>query len=323
MIAAVVATQPDAISIEGFGAWCRRAATWPRPGSGRTGRRFELLAAVARSDLVMGRLVEAHADATTIMAEIGNRPPAAGARWAVWAAGPPSSVVGQRTAGGWRLGGTKHWCSGAGLVDHALVDASTDDGQRLFAVHLNQSGVDLLPPTWVGPGMARADTRSVSLDGAAAEEVGDPGQYLSRPGFWAGAVGVAACWHGGTTAVAAALLDRARRGGDGHLMAHLGAVHAALSENRAALAAAASHIDAHWDTDHLVLALTARTTIEANAREVMDRVGRALGPEPLAHNAVHAATVADLAVYVRQHHAEKDLAEIGTRVSEQVDPWPL
>ena len=87
----------------------------------------------------MGRLVEAHADAIAIMAEIG----APRCRWESaghMAAGPADSVTGERHTEGWRLDGTKGWCSGASLVDHALVDASTDDGQRLFAVRLAQPG---------------------------------------------------------------------------------------------------------------------------------------------------------------------------------------
>ena len=53
----------------------------------------------------------------------------------------------------------------------------------------------------------------------------------------------------------------------------------------------------------------------------MDRVGRALGPGPLAHDAGHAALVADLTVYIRQHHGERDLERIGRRLSQLDDPW--
>ena len=53
----------------------------------------------------------------------------------------------------------------------------------------------------------------------------------------------------------------------------------------------------------------------------MDRVGRALGPGPLAHDADHAALVADLTVYIRQHHGERDLEQLGRRLSQLDDPW--
>lgn len=44
------------------------------------------------------------------------------------------------------------------------------------------------------------------------------------------------------------------------------------------------------------------------------RVGHALGPAPLAFDEDHARRVADLELYVRQHHAERDLAQLGSAV---------
>lgn len=296
-----------------FDAACRRATDWPLPGSGHTNQRLALLSAACREDLVLGRLVEAHADAVAIVRELAGGTVDPGQRWGVWAAGPAASVGAARTAAGWRLSGIKHWCSGATLLTHALIDAAAVDGQRLFAVALYQPGVRPCPPSWAGPGMAAADTRSVQFDGAEAEAVGEPGGYLDRPGFWAGAVGVAACWFGGTRRVADRLLLSPRRD-DPHFAAHLGAVHADLTAGRAVLADAGRAIDGDPSGDHQVTALGVRAVVERVATAVMDRVGRALGPGPLAHDADHAAAVADLTVYIRQSHAEADMAELGRRL---------
>jgi alkylation response protein AidB-like acyl-CoA dehydrogenase len=314
-------SEPTAVDMGALAAACDRASSWPLPGQGQTARRLSLLRSQAHSDLVLGRLVEAHADAIAIMAELAGPSVGPGQRWGVWAAGPADSLQGRPDRGGWRIEGTKAWCSGAGLVTHALVDASTPDGQRLFGVDLGDPSIALDSPTWVGPGMIRADTRSVGFHQAPAVPVGLPGQYLTRPGFWAGAIGVAACWHGGTIAVARPLLDRSRRRPDPHLLAHLGAVHVHLEQNRAVLAAAAHQLDEQYGRDHEVLAVTVRTTIERNATEIMERVGRALGPGPLAHDGDHAALVADLTVYIRQHHGERDLEQLGRRLSRLDDPW--
>ncbi len=106
-------------------------------------------------------------------------------------------------------------------------------------------------------------------------------------------------------------------------MAHLGAVGAALRSSCAVLVEAARAIDSRPTADHFVSAMSVRSTIERNATEVMDRVGRALGPGPLAHDGRHAMAVADLAVYVRQHHGEPDLADLGRRMSaaSELCPW--
>jgi hypothetical protein len=57
------------------------------------------------------------------------------------------------------------------------------------------------------------------------------------------------------------------------------------------------------------------------ATEVMHRVGRALGAGPLSHDESHSRRVADLTVYLRQHHAERDLAQLGELVASSGPTW--
>jgi len=117
--------------------------------------------------------------------------------------------------------------------------------------------------------------------------------------------------------------ERAGDDADPHLMAHLGAVHAALWSSRVVLTDAAARIDREPASDLFVTATSARTVVERDSVEVINRVGRALGPGPLAHDAGHAAAVFDLTVYLRQHHGERDLADLGRRVAagEPQAPW--
>jgi hypothetical protein len=68
-------------------------------------------------------------------------------------------------------------------------------------------------------------------------------------------------------------------------------------------------------------ALRVRTLTEAVATEVLNRVGRALGAGPLGHDGDHAQRVADLTVYLRQHHAEKDLEQLGRLVAQEGGGW--
>ena len=133
---------------------------------------------------------------------------------------------------------------------------------------------------------------------------------------------MAACWHGGTIAAARPLLDRSRHSPDPHLLAHLGAVHVALEQNRAILAAAASQLDEHFAVITSCWPAPSAPPSNATPSEVMDRVGRALGPGPLAHDAGHAALVADLTVYIRQHHGERDLEQSAGASLRLDDPWP-
>ena len=54
---------------------------------------------------------------------------------------------------------------------------------------------------------------------------------------------------------------------------------------------------------------------EAAALTVLDRTGRALGPAPFATDPRYAWAAADLPVYLRQSHAERDLAQLGAAVA--------
>jgi hypothetical protein len=296
----------------------------PLPGSGHTRGRWARLASLGAEDLSLVRLGEGHADAVAILAELGGQAPEPGSRWGVWAAQPPGGgLTAAHTVRGWRLTGLKQYCSGARSCTRALVTAAAPDGVRLFAVAT--SGLAPVPGSWPATGMAGSDTLNIDFDDVAAEPVGPPGGYTERPGFAHGGVGVAACWYGGARAVAGTLLAAARRRDVGpHALAHLGAIDIALTSARAALDQSADEIDA--DPYDLagggpVRALRVRAQVEAAATEVMGRVGRALGAGPLGHDEAHARRVADLTVYLRQHHAERDLAQLGTLVAERGAGW--
>ncbi|GAB3083984.1 acyl-CoA dehydrogenase family protein [Micromonospora schwarzwaldensis] len=294
----------------------------PLPGGGRTDERFRCLVELGRADPALARLGEGHADALAILAELGVTIAPAWRRepWGVWAAAP-ASVTATRDGDRWRLTGDRPWCSGAGLLSRALVTATADDGVRLFSIEVGAAGVTPLADTWPAVGMAASDSRTVRFDGVTAVGVGGPGCYTSRPGFWHGGAGVAACWYGGAVGIADALHDAARRRRLGpHAMAHLGAVDATLTAARGVLFAAADEIDANPTGDADRLAHQVRATVEASATTVVDRVGRALGAGPLCQDADHARRVADLTVYLRQSHAEADLAHLGELVTAVGDP---
>ncbi|MEG9224750.1 acyl-CoA dehydrogenase family protein [Aeromicrobium sp. Sec7.5] len=287
----------------------------PLPGGGGTARRWTALADIAADDLPLVKVVEPHHDAVAIIAELGGPTPGADEIWAVWAAEPPFAVLqASDRDDSWTLTGTKAFCSGASLVTHALVTARTDDGSRMFAVDLASSGITPTSdgPAWSGPGMSRADTASLAFDDVPTRPVGSAGAYVDRTGFWLGAIGIAACWLGGARGVAATLEDAAGTLGP-HALAHLGAVRAALDTSTLAMDAAAAIADGEpLSVDRAErLAHALRAQAAEVAESVVSHVGRALGPGPLAFDGAHAEHVHDLQVFVRQHHAERDLERLG------------
>ncbi|MFF5565122.1 acyl-CoA dehydrogenase [Streptomyces sp. NPDC012623] len=294
----------------------KRLGEVPLPGSGGTAERFRVLYELGREDLCVARLAEGHLDAVAVLDEIAGLGIGPGERWGVWAAQPPGAVLSARRTGErWLLDGVKPYCSGAHSCTHALVTADTVTGRRIFAVSLDQDGVRAVPGTWRAVGMAGSDTPDVAFTGAGAMPVGGVDAYTDRPGFEHGGIGVAACWLGGARGAAEPLYVAARERPDDTLTsAHLGAVDTLLSTAETVLVRAAEDIDAD-PSDALGGArkrtLRVRALIELVCTDVLRHVGRATGAGPLCHDPRQARAVADLTVYVRQHHAERDLAELG------------
>ncbi|HEX3003109.1 MAG TPA: hypothetical protein VHO27_02780 [Angustibacter sp.] len=301
----------------------------PLPGSGRTLERWDLLARLAAADLTTARVVEAHLDAVAILAEAegaGVEAPSAapGTTWGVFAAeGLGVRLDAHRTPTGWQVTGDKPWCSLAGRLTHALVTAHDGDERRLLAVDLRAPGVTVHEGTWHARGLTDVPSGPVTFDAVPAEPVGDPGWYLRRPGFAHGGIGVAAAWFGGAVAVAGALWRAAeRRPPDQIALMHLGEADLDLHAAAAVMRAAAADVDAGRADGEpgVVLALRARSAVVRAAEAVLQRVGHGLGPAPLALDGDHARRVADLTVYLRQHHAERDGAALGRALLDHGDP---
>lgn len=306
----------------------------PLPGGGRTLEHWEQLATVAAVDLALARVLEPHLDALAVLDQAPDRPTATedGASYGVWAAeAPHARLEAVRDAdgpGGWRLTGRKPWCSLAGDVTHGLVTAWVGEHDRaMFSVATRQSGVVVEDGAWSAYALAEVTTSTLALDAVPATPVGPVGWYLDRPGFAWGGAGVAAVWYGGTVALARRLHAQCRtRQPDQVALVHLGAVDAALAGARSVLVAAAAEIDAGRATgaDGALLAARVRQVVADAAEEVSRRLAHALGPGPLAHEARHARRVADLALYLRQHHAERDQATLGAALLERdpsSPPW--
>ncbi|MGV8882037.1 MAG: acyl-CoA dehydrogenase [Rhodoglobus sp.] len=293
----------------------------PLPGAGQTRRLWELLASLGALDLTTARVIEPHLDAMAILAEAGE--PAPSGTWGVFAAeGPGVRVDATEQDGRWLLDGVKPWCSLAGILSNALVTAHTPTGRRLFAIDLHDEGVTVESGTWVARGLARVTSESIELTSVPARPVGEDGWYLSRPGFAWGGAGVAAIWFGASVALARTLYDAlGRREPDQIGFALLGSIDRELNSCRAVLATAAHEVDA-GSAAPAILAQRVRSTAARVAEHTLSAVAHALGPSPLATDEEHARRVADLELYVRQDHAERDLARLGTKLLERQElPW--
>lgn len=289
--------------------------TLPLPGDGHTAERHCRLIEVGREDLSLARLAEAHWDAVAILAEAGCGA-VPDALYGVWAAEAPDKILRLEDDA---ISGGKPFCSGAEIVDRALVTVKLPE-QRLVDVDVKQAAVRFDDSAWKTSAFAETKTALACFQNVRVREmdfVGDVGWYLSRPGFWHGACGPAACWAGG----AAGLVDWAvgQKRDDAHTMAHLGAMRAAVWSMEACLMRAGDEIDARWDDGAAAQAraLTVRHVVEQGCTEVLRRLARAYGPHPMAMDEAISRRYQELDLYVRQSHAERDLEALGRVVKQR------
>ncbi len=316
----------------------------PLPTQGDTLTLWESLASLGAADLTLARVAEPHLDALAILREARRHSAIdehdwntcggwGGARlWQVYAAEGSERLT--ATAGDecWRLRGVKPWCSVADLASHALVTAWTGDERRLFAVDLFHEGVRRpdegtfagQSTSWASRGLAQVRSTALTFDSVRAIAVGGPEWYLTRPGFAWGGAGVASIWYGACAALARTLRRATcERAPDQVALLHLGAVDTALTRARAVLVEAATIADDPQTSagEAVLVCQRVRQVVTDSADEILTRVGHALGPAPLTGDEAHARRVADLTVYLRQHHAERDLARQGSMVLDNKEGW--
>ena len=297
--------------------------------------RWRLLAGLGRTDLVLARLVEGHLDAIAILAEAG-REPVSGAVYGVWAsASGRTGLRLDRSGVAGSLDGTMRFCSGAGLLDRALVIARDADDQVLVLdIDALDGRVAPVPGTWPALGMDASDSLDVAvhdLPVRPADALGPPGWYVERTGLHLGGIGVAAVWLGGAHGLLDATAAALRVvGADDHQRAHIGAVVVALESAAAVLVESSRRLDGCPrdpetglpqlpDGELARVALGCRSAVEAAVGVALARLPRVAGPVLLARDGEYVHRLADLEVFVRQHHGERDLARLGT--AELDDPW--
>jgi len=289
-------------SIEAMTAAVRAAAVEGGPWTGDLGEVTHRLRELARVDLCLGRLVEGHADAVRILDQADEKP--ASGVYGVWASrSVGTGVRAVRGAGRWRLQGQVRFASGIDLIDRALVPGWVDeDTHLLFDVPLGEVQPDRR--TWRTSAMDASRSFTVKVDTVADDPIGPENFYLARPGFVVGGLQVAAVWAGGVAGVVELVATGLRDFRPGaHQLRRLGAMEQASWTAETAVAHAVRRI-AETSTVPVADITAARSAVVAAGEQVIDEAGRIVGPGGLSSHARLARTLADLGIYLRQHHVD-------------------
>lgn len=270
------------------------------------------LMAVGRTDIPLARLVEGHADAVRILAELGGRP-LPSAVYGVWAS--RSHATGVRLEGD-RIVGTLRFASGVGAIDRALVPVWVDDRHhQLFDVDVY--GWEGDASSWRTGAMAASRSLTVEVDEPRpAVEVGALDSYLQRPGFFPGGIGVAAVWAGGAARVVDLTLRWCRGAPESaQRTARWGAIRLELACAAALLDSAGRTLAAGHglgdDGRGLDLSTEVRAAVARSVRAVVEQCRALAGPAGLAYDADLTQALDDLALYVAQENADSSARHLG------------
>lgn len=288
-------------------------------GIGDPDRLREMLTAIGRGSLSLGRLYEGHVNAVVLTARYGSHAnlrllaaeAAAGMPSGVWMAGEPLRLEPDGTC--FVLRGRKILCSGSGHFRRPLVAADRADGSVMVIPAVDAERADA--SRWTAHGMRATATGTVDFDGIAVspdEIVGDPGDYLRAPYFRGGAWRVIAVQLGGLEAVleAYAAQVRASPHRDHPLqLARYGQAEIACETARLWVAKAACVAEGPVaDADAIDATVDlARNAFEAAALEVVALAQKAVGlrsflrPNPLER------LIRDLTTYLRQPNLDVSL----------------
>lgn len=285
----------------------------------------DLLRAVGRASLPVGRVFEGHINTAQLIGLYGS--PSlrsrcvdtvrAGGLLGVWGADGAEPVQAEATGPGFRLHGAKVFCSGLGLVETALISASLDGAIHLFAVDVSDARrAD--HTDWRVSGMRATRSGGYDFEGVelpADARVGGPEAYFVEPYFLGGMYRMCAVQVGGLEALLDAMVVSLRRRGRASqpLSQHrVGSVAAALAAAIAVTERLARMIAAGDDPAVIAReAVLAREAVERRAVEALEIVERSVGTEAHREGTRISLARRDLSFYLRQAAVDERLIGVG------------
>ena len=325
--------------------------------SSQTWLLLQILKQMGRGNLSLGRVFEGHVNALQLVQTFGT--PEQVQRFAndahnhkvfgVWNAEAADGVklypdAYLANAGGYRLEGSKTFCSGCGYVERPFVNGALPDGRwQMCIVPIEKVEVKVNPDWWQPPGMRASASYKVDFTGVALSEremIGQPGEYFQQPWLTGGVVRFAAVQLGG----AEALFDATRtylqglgRTDHPHQQARLGKMAIALEQGNLWLQGGAAQIEsyapifgdlppadaanARSDQQHLVsYANMVRTAIEQVCMDMIQLSERCIGTNGLLPPHPMERIIRDLTLYLRQPAFDASLTGVGEYVLSETSP---
>ncbi len=294
---------------------------------------LEALASIGGEDASLGRLAEGHINALQLVRTFGSSEQRTclasnvedGALFGVWNTEDADAlrVVDER-GDSFVIAGRKSFCSGAHILDYALVTVRHAGGAQLCLIDLADAALSIDAGSWRPLGMLDSDSFTVAWHDAVLQRervVGSRDDYYRQPWFGGGAVRFCAVQWGVARAIFTDLVRYLRtreRDADPHQLARIGRARIAIQTGRLWLDGAAARWTAYDDTPTdanaetvVAIAREMRFAIEAVAREVMMLCETSVGARGLLEPHPFARRIADLTMYLRQPNPDGALVDVG------------
>lgn len=279
----------------------------------------EVVRAVAGSDASTARVLDGHLNGLERLAlhepELLRGLGTEGALLGVWGADPaPDEGSPARIVDG-ALWGEKVFCSGAGGVTHALVQARDGTGAKRLACIDARRDLCIDRDWYHASGLRASESHRVTFEGAPVLAVlGGPDELASQPFFARDAVRTAATWAGLADAIVSSTVDRLRDSDDESQLAQLGSMRVWRGTIDRWLEYATGQLSSALGggtASAADVALAARIAIAEAARTIADQAARTCGSRELIRGGTLDRARRDLDLFLLQHRLEGKLAGLG------------
>ncbi len=299
--------------------------------AGAAVRTVTLLRCLGRANLSVARLIEGHMNALKLIMLYGDcfqqdeafSASRLGALFGVWGADSDKPVTIERTSAGARLNGAKRFASGLGLVDRAIVTATTPDGPQLMLLAARDPA-RMDASVWQTSGMRATASGIYDFDGfsvTGAAYIGKPGDYTREPHFEGGVWRYAAAQVGGMEAIAKVARTAVAGTDDPHQLRRVAELAMLCETGRLWVERAAERAE-HPEADDAAVAyvLLAREVVEQTAQKVIALADRALGSRSFFNGHPVERMRRDLAFFLRQANLDGKLDVAARNVAGSPHP---
>ncbi|MCX2574138.1 acyl-CoA dehydrogenase family protein [Pedobacter sandarakinus] len=286
---------------------------------------LSLLMAVGKANLSVGRIFEGHINTLYLIHLYADQQQRDewyrgvredGHLFGVWNTQSQNGIEFSKNAEAYDVTGSKTFCSGATLVNRALITGNISfnkhQGWQMVIIDMARVTSDKINrDSWKPLGMKASGSYTVDFSGyklQEAELLGKPGIYLNQPHFSGGAIRFAAVHLGGAEAIAdntIQYLKDLKRTDDPIQRMRISNMMMQLAAGKLWLEQAGKHYDEWVDnkahtTDLIAFANMTRVSVEDICLRIMDESNKCVGARGLMAPYEMERLFRDLSFYLRQ-----------------------